>query len=58
MRRKVSYEFQMPWGDENKSQSRDFKIYIKEVLLKVLIDEQAITQWQYEECLKQLKKGG
>lgn len=48
----------MPWGDENKSQSRDFKIYIKEVLLKVLIDEQAITQWQYEECLKQLKKGG
>ncbi|MDF2804211.1 MAG: hypothetical protein K0S61_4116 [Anaerocolumna sp.] len=103
LRRKVRYEFQMPWGEgienkrfENESfeidsfeiegldnkifeekrryiersekdrgekewndlQTKVFKNHIKEILLRVLLENQEITQWQYEESLKRLKKGG
>jgi hypothetical protein len=43
------------WND---LQTKVFKNHIKEILLRVLLENQEITQWQYEESLKRLKKGG
>lgn len=58
LKRKVSYKIQMPWEEKEgtKLQSKAFKKHIKEILLLVLLENQEINQWQYEESLKRLKK--
>lgn len=71
LRRKVSYELVMTGNtDKEKPQMKDisndkinicnkeFRNHIKESLLKVLLENQKINRWQYEESIKQLKKGG
>lgn len=60
MRRKIRYEFQTTWDkkESEKLQNKEFQNHIKEALLQVLLEQQKISRWQYEESLKQLRKGG